>query len=234
MESTVFINRWNPAFALLPRVRHRCAFDKVALPVAIPAALRHTGGVTMHSPHAPADEELLTQVAAGDRTAFATLYDRLAMPLYSLALKMLGSEAEAQDILQEVFLTVWNKASQFNAARGTAFSWMVTQLRNRAIDRIRSRRRRGELMETFGQDLEPGGESHSAAENAEASERSREVRAAMGKLSDEQQHVLRLAYFEGLTQSEIAEKLDEPLGTIKARAHRAMARLRDTLRFLRD
>jgi RNA polymerase sigma-70 factor (ECF subfamily) len=189
----------------------------------------------MHSPVAPADEELLTLVAAGDRVAFGSLYDRLGGPLFSLALKMLGNEAEAQDVLQEVFLTVWNKASTFNSARGSAFSWIVTQLRNRAIDRIRSRRRRGELMETFGHEVEPGGgDMRSAAEDCDASERSREVRAALDKLSDEQRHVLRLAYFEGLTQVEIAKKLDEPLGTIKARAHRAMARLRDILRYLHD
>jgi RNA polymerase sigma-70 factor (ECF subfamily) len=189
----------------------------------------------MHSPVAPADEELLTQVAAGDRMAFGSLYDRLSGPLFSLALKMLGNEAEAQDVLQEVFLTVWNKASTFNAARGSAFSWMVTQLRNRAIDRIRSRKRRGELLETFGHELEPSGAGmRSAAEDCDASERSRQVREALEKLSDEQRLVLRLAYFEGLTQVEIAQKLDEPLGTIKARAHRAMARLRDILRYLHD
>jgi RNA polymerase sigma-70 factor (ECF subfamily) len=183
----------------------------------------------------PADEVLLTQVASGDRAAFGLLYDRMAAPLYSLAYKMLGQEAEAQDLLQEVFLTVWNKAASFDTTRGSAFSWMVTQVRNRAIDRIRSRRRRGELMEAFGSDLEPQGSSpRSASENVEATERSQQVRAAMGKLSDEQRHVLRLAYFEGLTQSEIAERLDEPLGTVKARAHRALARLRDILRYLHD
>jgi RNA polymerase sigma-70 factor (ECF subfamily) len=175
---------------------------------------------------APADEALLAQVATGDRAAFGALYDRMATPLYSLALKMLGQEAEAQDLLQEVFLSVWKKADTFNATRGSAFSW---------IDRIRSRRRRGELMEIFGSDLEPAGSKvRSAAENFEAGERSQQVRAALGKLSDEQRHVLRLAFFEGMTQAEIAEKLDEPLGTIKARAHRALARLRDTLRYLHD
>jgi RNA polymerase sigma-70 factor (ECF subfamily) len=184
---------------------------------------------------APADEALLAQVATGDRAAFGALYDRMATPLYSLALKMLGHDAEAQDLLQEVFLSVWKKADTFNATRGSAFSWMVTQLRNRAIDRIRSRRRRGELMEIFGPDLEPAGSVvRSAAENFEAGERSQQVRAALGKLSDEQRHVLRLAFFEGMTQAEIAEKLDEPIGTIKARAHRALARLRDTLRYLHD
>jgi RNA polymerase sigma-70 factor (ECF subfamily) len=188
----------------------------------------------MHSPLLPADEELLLQIASGDRAAFGSLYERLAGPLFSLALRMLGQEAEAQDLVQEVFLTIWNKASTFDAARGTAFSWAVTQLRNRAIDRIRSRRRRGELMETFGADLAPNSDVRTAAENAVAGDRSRQVHAALSKLSDEQRHVLRLAYFEGLTQSEIAEKLDEPLGTVKARAHRAMARLRDILRYVHD
>ncbi len=188
----------------------------------------------MHSPLAPADEDLLTRIADGDRAAFGVLYDRLAGPLYSLALKMLGSEAEAQDLVQEVFLTIWNKAGTYEAARGTAFSWAVTQLRNRAIDRIRSRRRRGELLETFGPDLEPQGGARDASEEADASERSRHVRAALSKLNDEQRNVLRLAYFEGLTQSEIAAQLHEPLGTIKARAHRALARLRDILRLLHD
>jgi RNA polymerase sigma-70 factor (ECF subfamily) len=192
------------------------------------------GGWAMHTPLVPADEELMLQIAAGDRAAFAALYDRLAGPLFSLALKMLGQEAEAQDLVQEVFLTLWNKAAQFDAARGSAFSWSVTQLRNRAIDRIRSRRRRGELLDTFGADLAPHDGLRTASEDAEASDRSRQVRAALEKLSDEQQNVLRLAYFEGLTQSEIAERLDEPLGTVKARAHRAMARLRDILRYLHD
>jgi RNA polymerase sigma-70 factor (ECF subfamily) len=181
------------------------------------------------------DELLITKVAQGDRTAFSTLYDRFSTPLYSLALKMLVNEAEAQDLLQEVFLSIWNKAGTFRAERGSAFSWVVAQLRNRAIDRIRSRRRRGELLEAHAPDLEPTGSAvKSSAEACDISERSREVRSAMGQLSEDQRLVLRLAYFEGLTQAEIAEKLEEPLGTIKARVHRGMARLRTLLRSLHD
>ena len=103
------------------------------------------------------DEQLLLKVAEGNRAAFAALYDRFATPLYSLALKMLGSEAEAQDVLQEVFLSIWNKASTFRAEKGSAFAWVVSQVRNRAIDRIRSRRRRGELVDAHGPELEPSG-----------------------------------------------------------------------------
>ena len=181
------------------------------------------------------DGELIAKVAQGDRSAFGALYDRYSTPLYSLAIRMLGNESEAQDLLQEVFLSIWNKASTFRAERGSAFSWVVAQLRNRAIDRIRSRRRRGELLDAHAPDLEPSGSAvSSSAQNCETSERAREVRTAMSQLSDEQRQVLHLAYFEGLTQVEIAEKLEEPLGTIKARALRGMARLRNMLRGLHE
>jgi RNA polymerase sigma-70 factor (ECF subfamily) len=179
------------------------------------------------------DDQLILKIAQGDKAAFIALYDRFSTPLYSLAIRMLSSETEAQDLMQEVFLSVWNKAPTFRADRGSGFSWVVAQLRNRAIDRIRSRRRRGELLEANAPDLEPtGSATTSSADNCDASERARGVRSALGQLSDEQRQVLRLAYFEGLTQAEIAEKLEEPLGTIKARAQRGMARLRTILRVL--
>lgn len=183
-----------------------------------------------------ADENaLMLKVAEGDRFAFGKLYDRFSTPLYSLALKMLSSEAEAQDLLQEVFLSVWNNAASYKADRGNAFSWVVSQLRNRAIDRLRSRRRRGELLEQHGEDLQPHGSAvATSSENMQQQERAREIRAALAKLNDDQREVLELAFFEGLTQVEIAEKLEEPLGTIKARAYRGMARLRENLRYLRD
>jgi len=182
-----------------------------------------------------ADEHLIAQIAKGERSAFAALYDRYSTPLYSLALKMLANEAEAQDLLQEVFLSVWNKAATFRAERGSAFSWVVAQLRNRAIDKIRSRRRHGELIEANAPDLEPADSGTlSSADQCEISERARVVRSALKEISDDQRQVLRLAYFEGLTQAEIAEQLEEPLGTIKARAQRGMARLRSILRALHE
>ncbi len=187
------------------------------------------------TPDASDDARLVVKVAQGDHEAFSALYDRFSTPLYSLALKMLTNEAEAQDLLQEVFLSIWNKAGTFQPDRGSAFSWVVAQLRNRAIDRIRSRQRHGELIEANAPDLEPtGSATASSAEDCDVNERAREVRSALGQLSDEQRQVLRLAFFEGLTQVEIAQKLEEPLGTIKARAHRGMARLRTILRSLHD
>ena len=182
-----------------------------------------------------ADEHLIAQVARGNRSAFAALYDRFSTPLYSLALKMLANEAEAQDLLQEVFLSVWNKAAAFHAERGSAFSWVVAQLRNRAIDKLRSRRRHGELIEANAPDLEPtGSATSSSADNCAISERARVVRSALREIPHDLRQVLHLAYFEGLTQAEIAEKLEEPLGTIKARAQRGMARLRSILRALHE
>jgi len=191
---------------------------------------------TYHSAtNANDDEQLIAKVALGDKSAFGTLYDRFSTPLYSLALKMLANEAEAQDVLQEVFLSIWNKSASYRADRGSAFSWVVALLRNRIIDRVRSRRRRGELLEVHTPDLEPSGSATpSSAQNCETSERAREVRSALGQISDDQRQVLRLAFFEGLTQVEIAEKLEEPLGTIKARAQRGMAHLRTLLKGLHE
>jgi RNA polymerase sigma-70 factor (ECF subfamily) len=190
-------------------------------------------------PHSAArthdDKELMLKVAQGDRAAFGILYDRFSTPLYSLALRMLADEAEAQDMLQEVFLSIWTKAPIFRPERGTAFSWAVSQLRNRIIDRLRSKRRRGELTESYAADLAPSGSATpTSAQNLEAAECAREIRSALNQLGEEQREVLHLAFFEGLTQSEIAEKLEEPLGTIKARASRGMARLRSALGYLHD
>jgi RNA polymerase sigma-70 factor (ECF subfamily) len=213
-----------------------CSGDWIWNHPAFPAYRTDTMEKDFHSAtSANDDEQLIVRVAKGDRTAFGTLYDRFSTPLYSLAIKMLANETEAQDLLQEVFLSVWNKAETFRADRGSAFSWVVAQLRNRAIDRLRSRRRRGELLEEHAPDLEPSGSATpSSAQNAETSERAREVRSAMEQLTDEQRQVLRLAFFEGLTHVEIAEKLEQPLGTIKARAHRGMARLRNILRGINE
>ena len=203
---------------------------------AFPAYTAAAMETTPHSaPGANDGDSLIVRVAQGDREAFGALYDRFSMPLYSLALKILGDEAEAKDLLQDIFLSIWHKAPGFRAERGTAFSWMVTLLRNRAIDRIRSRRRRSELLDANAPDLEPtSSATPTSAQEAIASERAREVRAALEQINDEQRQVLRLAYFEGLTQVEIAEKLEEPLGTIKARAQRGMARLRNLLRGIHE
>lgn len=178
------------------------------------------------------DALLLARVADGNREAFAELYDRFSAPLYGAAMQILRDAAEAQDVVQDAFLTLWEKATTFESSRGSAFSWAVTLVRNRAIDRVRMRRRRSELLaDSVPEDLgyltgrlQAGGD-----ESATLGDEARAVRAAVAALPPEQQRALELAFFGGLTQEEIARKLREPLGTVKARIRRGLMRLRDSL-----
>ena len=174
----------------------------------------------------------MRQIAQGDRQAFAELYDRFSGPLYGAALRILRDSAEAQDIVHDAFLTLWEKASAFEPTRGSAFSWAVTLVRNRAIDRVRMRRRRAELLAGSAPDdlgLAEGGGGLTGSESAVLGDEARLVRAAVATLPTEQQRALELAFFGGLTQEEIAKKLSEPLGTVKARIRRGLLKLRDSL-----
>lgn len=178
------------------------------------------------------DARLLQRIAQGDRDAFAQLYDRFSGPLYGTALRIVRDAAEAQDIVHDAFVTLWEKASTFDTTRGSAFSWAITLVRNRAIDRVRMRRRRAELLaDSAPDDLNLGGD-HAAPSGIEAAttgDEARAVRAAVATLPKEQQRALELAFFGGLTQEEIAQKLREPLGTVKARIRRGLLKLRDSL-----
>jgi len=178
------------------------------------------------------DGELIRRMAAGDKRACSELYDRFSRPLYSVALRILSDQSEAEDIVQDVFLSLWEKAGSFDLARGSAFGWAITLTRNRAIDRLRTRRRRSTLLsESFVDDL-PGGTATIDPDSADDlifKEKSVEVRAALATLPPEQVRALELAFFSGLTQQEIAARLSEPLGTVKARIRRGLLKLRDTL-----
>ena len=179
-----------------------------------------------------ADARLLGLVAAGDSAALGELYDRFSRPLYATALRILNDPGEAQDIVHDAFVAVWEKAASFETARGTAFSWVLTLTRNRAIDRLRSRRRRHELLETsalsdLGLDENSSGPGPDSA--ASSSDQATTLRAAVAALPADQQRALKLAFFSGLTQEEIAARLETPLGTIKARIRRGLLKLRDQL-----
>jgi RNA polymerase sigma-70 factor (ECF subfamily) len=178
-------------------------------------------------PSQTSDNDLLHAVARGDESALAACYDRYRLILFGLILRILNDRQEAEDILQEVFLQVWRRASDFDEARGRAFTWLVTIARSRALDRLRAAGSRARLAEEAAQ--EPAFEIGDAALDAVKSETSTIVRSALAELTDEQRKVLLLAYFEGLTQTEIAERLGDPLGTVKTRMRSGLIKLRGLL-----
>lgn len=195
-----------------------------------PVRMSETDQPDRTSQHAH-DARLLQRMAEGNRAAFGELYDRFSRPLYATALRILNDAKEAEDIVQDTFISLWEKAGDFAVSRGTAFGWAVTLTRNRAIDRVRMRRRRTELLDQAApEDLGYGGGSGpDSADQASLSEQSTSVRSAVAALPAEQKQALELAFFSGLTQQEIAARLNEPLGTVKARIRRGLLKLRATL-----
>lgn len=173
------------------------------------------------------DTDLLSAIARADESALGVLYDRYHRILFGLILRILNNRAEAEDVLQEVFLQVWQKAADFDEARGRPFTWLVTLARSRAIDRLRSLGSRHRLATEVA--LEAPDEMADAVDDAIASEQGELVRSALAELPEEQQNVLSLAYFEGFTQSEIAKRLDAPLGTVKTRMRSGMMKMRESL-----
>jgi RNA polymerase sigma-70 factor (ECF subfamily) len=174
---------------------------------------------------------LVLKVGAGDRLAFAELYDRYSGVLFATALKVLNSHEAAEDVLQDVFIQIWDKASMYDPARGKPMTWAVTMTRNKAIDRLRSAQRRQRLsddVEKEAQVFEQFSDRDSLGD-VDLGEKSKIVRDAVLKLSKEQRQAIELAFFGGLTQVEIAERLQEPLGTVKARIRRGMMRLKDMI-----
>lgn len=175
--------------------------------------------------------ELVAAIARGEKAALAALYDEVGAPLYSVAFRMLRDATEAQDLLQDIFLQVWRTAGSYETSRGTVFCWLVTLTRNRAIDRLRMRRRRAELLAEAAPELHPAGDP--AATDSRAAlwlrEKAEAVRTALSALSPDQQQAIELAFFSGLTQQEIASRLNEPLGTIKARIRRGLLQLKERL-----
>jgi RNA polymerase sigma-70 factor, ECF subfamily len=175
---------------------------------------------------------LLSQIARNDEQAMAELYDRTRHIVYGLVLRMLRERTAAEDITQEVFMLIWRKAERFDPARGSALGWMVTISRNRALDKLRSSKaflsqdNSSERLDTF-HSPDPDPEQNSAV-----SERAQLVRRSLALLPPDQRRVLEMAFFDGLTQSEIASRTAVPLGTIKTRIRVGMRRLREQLSVL--
>jgi RNA polymerase sigma-70 factor (ECF subfamily) len=174
------------------------------------------------------DAELLRAVAGGDESALASLYDRYASILLGLVLRIVHSRGEAEDVLQEVFLQVWRRAVDFDEGRGRPFTWLVTLARSRAIDRLRALDSRGRAA--LASQREPSEEVSDATADTFRAEQGEIVRDALSQLSEEQRTTLLLAYQEGLTQTEIAERLKQPLGTVKTRTRAGLLKMRELLR----
>lgn len=182
--------------------------------------------------HSEKEEEWMQRIRNGDTTAMKLLYDKYKNLLFGLIVSILKNREEAEDCLQEVFTQAWEKSDQFDASRGKVYTFLVTMARNKAIDRTRSRAfkdsgKEDHIINDFTLTLE--GEFKNPHEEMEFNERARIVRNALNELSDKERKVLYVAYFNGMSQSEISEKLDIPLGTVKYRMRQGMIKLRDML-----
>ena len=173
-----------------------------------------------------AGEDLIRRMAEGDADACGRFYDRYARLAYPLILRIVQEPADAADVLQEVFWEAWQAAASYDPARGSPEAWIVMRARTRAIDRVRAVRRRGE---TF---VAPVDEALAADRRdlAEAVADRTDVAGVLERLPEHQREVIELAYFGGLTQTEIAERIKQPLGTVKTRMRTGLSRLREIMK----
>lgn len=182
--------------------------------------------------HSDVEEEWMQRIQNGDTTAMKLLYNKYKNLLFGLIVSILKNREEAEDCLQEVFTQAWEKAGQFDASRGKVYTFLVTMARNKAIDRTRSRafkdsEKEDHIINDFTLTLE--GEFNNPHEEMEFAERAKIVRNALNQLSEKERKVLYVSYFNGMSQSEISDKLEIPLGTVKYRMRQGMIKLRDML-----
>ena len=176
-----------------------------------------------------ADVDVVMRVAAGDRDAVAELYDRHASRVLGLAYRIVQNSSDAEDVVQEVFSQAWRTAQAYRATRGTVAGWLLMMARTRAIDRLRTRQAKQASVGADHLDAVPS-DSPAVPDQLIATEQAVQVREAMLELPADQRTALELAYFEGLTHTEIAERLRTPLGTVKTRIRSALAALRRSVR----
>jgi RNA polymerase sigma-70 factor (ECF subfamily) len=173
------------------------------------------------------DEALVALAARSEQTALGELYDRYARPAYGLALRILRDESLAEDAVQEAFLALWRTAARFVPERGKASTWILTLVHRRAVDLVRrEERRRADPLDDANEAV---GGAGAVDEEAWVRLQRERVQAALRQLPDQQREALELAYYGGFTQSELAERLGQPIGTIKSRMFAGLARLRELL-----
>jgi RNA polymerase sigma-70 factor (ECF subfamily) len=193
----------------------------LAFPAAVPQGSDHSA--PDGEPAAPSDAELIQRVGRGDAGAFELLYRRYARPVFGLALRRLGDRMRAEDAVQETFASIWRSARTYRIERGPGAPWLYTVARNAIVDRARHKSDPpSEVPETASLELGP-------AERAEASYTSWRVHRALEELPRAERDVVELAYWGGLSQSEVADFLGIPLGTVKTRTRSALGRLADVL-----
>lgn len=178
------------------------------------------------------DAAALRGIANGDRESYRQLCERYRNLLFSTIDKVLGDRHDSEEVLQEVHFALWRKAALFRPDRGRPVTWLVSLARNRAIDRLRARQRRIRLQQAYAEEL-PALTSRTAAINGREAAQRREdcagVRQAVSGLNPLQREAIAMAYFEGLTQKEIARRIGQPVGTVKARIRRGLASLRRSM-----
>lgn len=179
------------------------------------------------------EKELMKRIKARDADALEQLYDLYKSLLYGLVISIVKKREEAEDILQEVFLKIWEKAYTFDEKRGNVYSWIVILTRNKAIDRVRSRGYKTQQKASVRMD-EPEftleGSGHDPLETTIFSDRAELVKKALNEIPEEQRDVIEIAYYRGMTQSEIAKQLNLPLGTVKTRTRQGMIKLESILK----
>lgn len=185
-------------------------------------ALRSSHRTTVNM-NGPDDMGLLTRIQSGDQEAMSALFDRYGTMVYSVALRVLKDTGEAEDVMQETFVQIWKNPGAFVSGRGSLGGWLVVVARNRSIDVIR-RRRPSEPVELFALPS-----STNLAQEAERNSLLEKIRGVMLSLPVEQQKSVELAFFEGLSHSEISEKTGDPLGTVKTRIRLALITIRKAL-----
>ena len=199
--------------------------ENVALLRSLPGAARTLMSVSNRS-----EVELVGRVARGDAEAFATLFDCHSPTVLGMLIQLLGRRELAEEVLQEAFMQAWSQAGRYRSERATVCGWLLMLARSRALDHLRSSRARGQREDRLRTDAgsitveEPVGTG-----NLEAIERQRQVLNALAALGENQRRCLELSFFEGLSHSQIAERLDQPLGTVKSRILSGMRKLRPAL-----
>jgi len=176
------------------------------------------------------DLAIVRRMVAGEAEALAELYDRFAPLVLAVARRILGGAGDAEEVLQEAFFQAWNQADRYDAARSSVSTWLVLISRSRALDRLRSRGARDRTAAAAAAEPPPADTSSRLDEHVLHRERRRRVREALAAIPEEQRRVLELAFYGGLSQSEIATRTGTPLGTVKTRALLGMKKLRQELR----